>query len=165
MTILLECYDAGSDLAVDPDGNLIVTGGSSGGGIHFSRLFKYGPDGNLIWEKIVTSRINKLALDQLGNIYLAGGSEAEVMILSKYDSQGNLKWEYSSAGPTGLGGFFRDIAIDPSGNVAVAGSYIVSGDEFGAIIGALTMKFDPQGALLWSQVTGTTQDDWGGARR
>ena len=158
-------HDVGIDLEVDPDGNLVIIGGSSGGGVLFNRLFKYDPDGNLIWEKIVNSQSNLLALDQLGNIYLAGGSEADELILSKYDSQGSLKWEYSFIGPTGLGGHFWDLAIDPSGNVAVAGSYIVSGDEFDAIIGALTMKFDPQGVLLWSQVTGTTQDDWGGAEK
>ena len=152
-------YDNVTGIAVDPSGNIYLTGSSvrttGSGGEDFLTL-KYDPSGNLMWERFYNGTYGDgdyskgISVDSAGNAYITGTAydlnfDFNYMTI-KYDTDGAQKWKISYDG-----GFThrRDepvaIALDLSGNVIVTGisSRGVSTDDF------TTVKY--------SQTTGVNQ--------
>ena len=74
-----------------------------------------------------------MAMDNAGNIYTAGPSNGNMLLL-KYDPAGNLLWSqtYPADGTTG-------VAVDGNGEVILTGQ--------------VTVKYDANGSVLWTAST------------
>jgi hypothetical protein len=127
-------------LIVDNSGNVYVsgvTGYSDGGSTKYDyATVKYAPDGNQLWVaryNALQSRytppetLAALAIDNSGNVYLAGNKYSGVTswdydwVTIKYDPNGNQLWVTDYNGPANNTDEIYDLAIDNSGNVYVTG--------------------------------------------
>jgi hypothetical protein len=139
--------DSPQDFAVDPSGNVYVTGRSpgSGTGNDFATI-KYDTNGNELWVARYdgpghrNDSVSAIAVDSSGSVYITGESFGEGLrqdyATIKYDENGNELWVARKSRPDGSS-VPRKIALDPSGNVYVAGwPYII--------------KYDNSGSELWA---------------
>lgn len=106
----------------------------------------------------------KMALDAQGNVYLLGdsigiGTEIDIATV-KYDSQGRQLWAVRYAGPGH--DFPYDIGLDARGNVYVVGqTWRRFNFDGGTEQDIVTMKYSPDGELLWTRYyTGTQATSW-----
>ena len=89
-----------------------------------------------------------------GSSYLVGlttsfGGSAPKLFTVKFDATGSLVWQRTWDGPAQFSGDEgRDAAVASDGAVYVTGSTFVDGN------GALLLKFDSEGTLLWQRVFG-----------
>ncbi len=113
---------------------------------------------NVLWEaRYTSSGVNvdaatDLVIDNAGNVYVTGTSYSATsgydIVTVKYDALGNQQWLATYNG-TGNGlDESRDIEIDNNGNIYVTGYTYVSGGNYDFI----TLKYDNNGVLQWSQV-------------
>jgi hypothetical protein len=142
-------------LALDPAGNVIVTGKSflDGSGIRFVTL-KYDSNGNLLWKARYQGGFEsrRVATDAAGNVYVAGVSGTGLpanYVTVKYDPNGNLLWARIYNGPfnPGLSDDLRSLAVTPGGQVAVTGR---SGGGV-TIFDVATVLYDTNGNELWAR--------------
>ncbi len=166
-------------LAVDPSGNVYVTGQSQGvsTGNDYTTI-KYDSKGNQLWVARYNGPDNgdddatSLAIDNTG-VYVTGNSQGtnsgKDFLTLKYDLDGNKLWEARYNSPENGDDFAQALAIDNSGNVCITGT----GDGIqGAAAGSsylpavtnpsgdkgyyTTIKYDRNGQQLWaSQYKGT----------
>ena len=148
--------DYATDIAVDNEGNIYVTGGSEGDYL----TIKYDADGNKLWEARYNGTGNgadyaeAMAVDANGNVYVTGsswGNDVDYATV-KYNSGGVLQWEarYNGIGtdrPAAL-------AIDGNGNVYVTGA------SEGTFWDYATIKYDANGNQIWV-ASYTTPDTFG----
>ncbi len=158
-----------SDLALDQDGNVIVTGRHFITGTPQQFLtIKYSPAGLELWSKLYTSPSNgsfgagaaALVVDPAGNIYVAGAIsllpdyEAECTVL-KYDPQGNQQWEAHHVVDTLQGNdggtWGRYITLDNSGDVIVAGEFCFGGEVMDHDF--ITLKLDQTAGIFAAAMT------------
>jgi hypothetical protein len=144
-----------NDLAVDGQGNVIVTGEAIGTEGTWNYLtIKYSPAGERLWLSRYNSsdddRPEALALDRAGNIYVTGRGGFDYATV-KYNSDGETLWaaQYDGA----VHGFDRATAIvvDESGHAHVTGrsTYVnFTGEDEDASL--LTLKYDVDGSQLWA---------------
>ncbi len=115
-----------SDMAVDADANIYITGTSQGGGTSndFATV-KYDSEGTELWVARYNSigdgedQAYSIALDLNGNVYVSGACQYLATII-KYNSSGELQWaavtEYElNSDPK--------VSVDSNGNAIIAGSY------------------------------------------
>ena len=137
--------------AVDPSGNVVVTG-VSGFDIYTAKY--RAVDGALLWQQRRTNGSpSALAVDASGNVIVTGyldnpGRDAEDYYTAKYAAaNGALLWTRTYGGPIVDEGRVTDVAtavaVDPSGNVVVTG---YSRNEY------YTLKYAAaNGAIIWEQ--------------
>lgn len=137
-------YDGGfaSDriraLAVDPQGNVYVMGGS---GPDYATI-KYDADGNELWvERYNGGTPFSIAVDSSGNVYVTGQNGADIDTV-KYDTNGNELWARRHDG--GSLDQVHSIAVDSTGNAYVSGSTV-----YLLAFHYLTIKYDTNGNELW----------------
>ncbi len=145
-------------------------------------IAKYDPNGNVLWAKNAGGGYGEswvVATDANNNVYISGtfsnpsitfdgvtlthptgGGSVDIFIV-KYDSQGNLLWA-KDVDYTGTA-WLKGIAIDPQGNVLIAGSFGSSPITFGtttlscsANVHPFLAKFDPSGNVLWAKAPQST---------
>jgi hypothetical protein len=153
--------DEGTDVTVDSEGNLIVTGFSSNGTDQDIITIKYDPEGNLAWASKYPDGVARydgqygddkataVAVDASGNIYITGFSTGEATgadcLTIKYDRDGNLAWESRYNG--------RNNGIDMASAIVVGASGVyVTGSSEGKTSGPdfVTLKLDAgNGNILW----------------
>jgi uncharacterized delta-60 repeat protein len=166
--------DGATDIAIDPFGNVVVTGFSYGGFSSDSDYvtIKYNPAGVRQWVARHNGTANArdfataLAIDGSGNIYVTGYSY-------NYNSYNNWSHHYGTIkyNPSGAQQWIRtyhfnrdgatSIAVDKMGNVYVTG---VSGSGAGTWDYA-TVKYNSSGVEQWVvRYNGEGNDeDWGAA--
>jgi len=118
-------------IAVDVSGNIFVIGESSGLNEKADYVtIKYSSDGVEEWVMRYDGPssqwdfVRAIALDDLGNVYVTGGSEGDYATI-KYNADGVEQWvaRYNGRGGPGAGGDeASSIALDELGNVYVTGS-------------------------------------------
>lgn len=157
-----------SAVRVDLSGNVYVTGG---GDDAFVR--KYDQNGNVKWTRTFGSTAsdfgNGLAVDPVGNIYVAGKTEGALpgqtlfgfsdAFIRKCDPNGNEVWTRQfHLGPTST--FANDsalaIALDSSGNAFVVG---YTDRTAGNAQDAFIQKFDTNGNAAWNREWGVTESE------
>lgn len=152
--------DVVSDLAIDKNGNVYLTGyredSLSAEDTKFNFLtLKYSPTGTLLWQKIFArsgSLIdfgNALAVDDSGHVYVTGSSSVlasgEDFTTIKYNSNGDTLWVRHYNGPGNSTDEAQAIQVDQKGRIYVTGQSPGSGtlDDFA------TIKYNKNGDTLW----------------
>ena len=152
-------YDWTNAIAVDDEGNVVVTGRSDGAGTgsDFATV-KYDPDGNELWVARYNGAQSEddeafsLAVDPEGNVYVAGyGTESGTgfagydYVTIKYDPDGNELWVARYNGPESDGDMAYSLRVDSAGNACVTGRSQV--DQTNSDV--VTVKYDPDGNIVW----------------
>lgn len=154
-------HDWSYAVAVDPFGNVYVTGESKGvingfdSGSDYLTI-KYDSQGNELWthryhgnNSFTTYNLdvpNAITVDDEGNVYVTGTSVPDGAtsgfgdcLTIKYSTTGNVLW--TARYGNNSGGYGQDVKVDASGNVYVLG--YVSGD--------ITIKYNSSGQELWAR--------------
>ena len=150
--------NGGTDLAVDSDGNIFVSGWTFESGVGDKMLLlKYNSSGDLKWAQ--TSSIGMwgqdVAVDNAtGDIYLLG-DDNNAIFLVKYNSSGYEQW--SRVWSTGFQDGARGLSMDSSGNLYLTGYTQMNsmGDDI------LIVKYNSSGYELWYRTWGWNYSDRG----
>ncbi|HWQ92918.1 MAG TPA: hypothetical protein VN673_14675 [Clostridia bacterium] len=129
-------------IAVDSNGNAIVTGFSKGNGC---ATIKYSGGGVPLWTNHLNASSTKdIAVDANGNIFVTGGDGDFITVA--YSNAGAPLWTNRYHGP-GIGNDgAKAIAVDGSGNAIVTGASTgISGSA-----GIATIKYAGGGVPLWT---------------
>lgn len=148
------------DLALDYEGNVVITGSSGLSNSDFI-TFKYSPFGNLLWNKRYYNGggASKLFIDINNNIYFAGALwkvsnqiATSGYLTMKYNKKGDSIWA-SSCFDT-LKGFSvaYSICVDKYGYSYVTGGMYVRLRPGYATDAIGTIKYTPQGDSVWVRI-------------
>jgi hypothetical protein len=153
-------YSQVNALAIDGNGNVVVTGYTDANNSDYYTAKYASADGALLWEKRYNGPANgddsatALAVDNSGNVVVTGSSyngTNDDYYTAKYASvDGALLWERSYDSH----GYDRPsaVAVDGNGNVVVTGS---ASDHY------YTAKYAAvDGALLWAKRYNGPANDW-----
>jgi hypothetical protein len=182
-------------VAVDRNGSVLVAGSFYSPSVDFGGgaltnagyqdafVAKYASDGSYLWAKRLgganTDIATAVAVDTNGNVVVAGYFQGTVdfggggltsgggsdIFVAKYASDGSYLWAKRFGGTSS--DIPKAVAVDGSGNVAVAG-YFQGTVNFGG--GTLTSagssdifvaKYSSTGSHLWSKSFGSTSSDYG----
>lgn len=149
-------FDRPAALALDPAGNVCVTGYSLGKATGYDCVtLKYDPDGNQLWVRAYNGPANEddfgeaVRADANGNIYIAGYSRATKkrsnFLILKYDGAGKLLWTKTFDGGHTQDARANGLEILRNGQICVTG--YVSGAHGLSDIFALCL--DSNGKVLW----------------
>ena len=158
---LLAFGDIASAVAVDPAGNVVVTGSSGG---YFTAKYA-AADGALLWSKRYTGpgvggdSASAVAVDGSGNVVVTGSSVSGApaqdfdYYTAKYAAaDGALLWEKRYNGPANGDDRARAVAVDTAGNVVVTGSSYNTPSAFDSFGDYYTAKYAAaDGTLLWEK--------------
>lgn len=146
--------DQPAGMVIDRLGNVYVTGTSWGSravpaGLSAYATVKYDNSGQQQWVALYHgpgngSQATGVGLDNLGNVYVTGGSEAvdggyEYATI-KYNSVGQQQWASRYRAPDSTTDFATAIAVSSSGNVYVTGQ---SSEDYS------TIKYNALGQEQW----------------
>ncbi|HEV2120396.1 MAG TPA: hypothetical protein VGS11_09885 [Candidatus Bathyarchaeia archaeon] len=141
------------NLAADYAGNAYVAGYTAFlDNSNHVFLVKIDGNGNLVWQELLDGLLDgRVAVDPLGNALVTGYTFGSVVLL-KIDPSGPIIWQRS----------WREmdvrayaVATDHGGNALVTGRI---NDTGSGNQGALVLKFDPSGKLVWQRVWGVNGD-------
>jgi hypothetical protein len=149
-------FDLATAVKTDKNGNVFVTGYSSGfDGPYDYATIKYSSAGLPLW----TNRLDDpgsdhpvgMAVDENGNVFVTGYSDTDILnshyLTVGYSSAGVPLWTNRYDGPGNTNDIASGIGVDGSGNVYVTGSSPgVAGDDDYA-----TLKYSSAGGLLWTR--------------
>ncbi|MCW3083574.1 MAG: hypothetical protein JWP12_940 [Bacteroidetes bacterium] len=151
-------YDEARAIAVDPAGNVYVTGYTQTAVLtnYDYATVKYNSAGVQQWAKTYNGsgndydRANAIKLDAANNVYVTGRSvgvspDAEDIVTIKYNNAGTQKWLARYNGPTNGYDEGKALVIDAIGNTYVTGYSYTTGvnNDF------TTIKYDSTGAQQW----------------
>lgn len=149
-------FDEVTDLAIDDDGNVYVTGMSDGieTGTDYATI-KYNSAGVQQWVARYngpgdsTDAAESLAVDSAGNVYVTGRSAGSGTGLDyatiKYNAAGVLQWVARYNGPGNSTDWGQSLVLDDDGNVYVTGYSLGIGTNFDYA----TIKYNSAGSQLW----------------
>ncbi|HMQ78910.1 MAG TPA: SBBP repeat-containing protein [Ignavibacteria bacterium] len=153
--------DKSQFIAVDKNGNVLVTGVTNSSGINDDlATIKYDNRGKQLWAAVYNGtgnyhdRPGGMVIDSYGNVYITGGSTgdggtATDYFTVKYDHLGNEMWVSRFTSSGGIHDQANSIAIDGLGNIYVTGGagHIVT-DNSG--MDWYTIKYDNDGRQIWA---------------
>ena len=188
--------DSAYSVAADASGNLFVTGAftgtinlgggpltSAGGSDIF--LARYSSDGTHMWSKRFGGTGDDLgrdvAVDSRGNVVVTGYFAGSVdfglgaltsagqtdILVAKYSANGVAAWTRRFGGVILDFGF--GVAVDPSDNVLLTGSFSTTADFGGGALASVGLndvflaKFTSEGNHAWSKSYGASGEDYGRA--
>jgi hypothetical protein len=150
--------DAGMDIALDTQGNVIVTGMTTTKGSAFDFItIKYSATGTLKWNRGYNGpgdggdMARAVAVDGNDNVYVTGpsmgdGTNWDICTI-KYNSGGTKQWIKRWDSPAHQSDGATDIGVDASGFVYVTGySYLPKSDS-----DYMTIKYGPGGWVKWTR--------------
>lgn len=145
----IDSIDRASAMAIDRQGNIIVTGFSKGSRAgHDIVTIKYNTAGDSLWTRRFstagTDEANTVTVDDSGNVFMAGFSGGQLIII-KYNPSGDQSWiaYYNGSNSYDIA---VDITLDRSGNVLVLGK----SDASLSYSDYATVKYSASGQMLWS---------------
>lgn len=147
--------DFPNDIEMDEEGNIFIGGYSYNENVNADFLtLKYDGEGNLVWDNIYNGDgweddwINDIALDDSGNVYVAGVVVGEFggqdYGVKKYMSDGSEAWSYYFDGIFAAD-LATSIAVDTAYQAYVTG---VSLDD-NTYLDYYTVKLDTSGNEVW----------------
>ena len=162
--------DYGGDIALQPDGKIIVAGSSEQGGHWDIALARYNSDGSLDATfdadgKVLTDFGGRrdfgvaVALQPDGKIVVAGRSESGNNVdfaLARYNNDGTLDKTFAGSGLVLIdfakGDFGYAVALQPDGKILLAGAILINdGGDFALVRynsdGSLDTSFDSDGIV------------------
>lgn len=172
-------WDESNAITVDSVGNIYMSGTTRGSlagpfyGEWDAFLVKYNPSGEQLWsQQIGTSEGDEgysLAVDNNGDIYLAGNTDGSLfatnqgdsdVFLSKFNSLGDQLWSQQ------IGSSEYDeswsIAVDVNGNAYITGRTDGQmGEKNEGSSDIFLSKFDADGNEVWSKQFGSPERDVG----
>jgi hypothetical protein len=167
--------DRANAIAVDPAGNVYVTGqgGIAGSSVDYATI-KYNAQGVQQWLATYNGTGNStdiaiaIAVDGSGNVYVTGSSigsnsSDEDYVTIKYDNSGAEQWVARYNGPAGAPDEPFALAVDDLGNVYVTGRSNRTGGHFEGH-DYLTIKYNALGAEQWIVRFNGPGNDWDEAR-
>ena len=101
------------------------------------------------WGREGSEGIRSIAVDDNGDVYLAGISSVRCLIL-KYSSEGSLLWAKLWGGDSGE--YFTGVRVAPDGAIYAAGMTTSFGQGYDDVV---LVKYDADGTLLWAKTWGT----------
>jgi hypothetical protein len=162
--------DQAQALAIDSNGNLLVTGASyltSGSGSHHDfATVKYSNDGAALWTNRYHGPANSgdyaqaVAVNQKGDVFVTGYSSSTNdehsffynnfdYVTIKYSGGGAPLWTNRYVGPGNGDDIAHAIAVDSNGDVFVTG-YSASSNAPPVNYDYLTIKYSNAGVPLWT---------------
>ncbi|MEO5675119.1 MAG: SBBP repeat-containing protein [Chitinophagales bacterium] len=158
-------YDQANSIALDGDGNVIVTGQSDEDETAFTNddylTIKYSNDGSELWTARYnglgneTDRAVKTVTDNSNNIYITGRSfngNDDDYVTIKYDAGGTEQWhEYGDRTHNDRA---QAMAIDANNNI-----YVTGWSSNGTNHDYYTIKYNSSGAQQWAKVYDFVDDD------
>ena len=158
-------HDWGYAIALDPTGNVYVTGESKGvingfdSGSDYLTI-KYDSQGNELWTQryhgnnsFTSNNYDRpfaITADASGNVYVTGASWTEGQsnhdcLTVKYDTNGDLLWtaRYNQPAP---GAYGQDVKVDVSGNV-----YVFASAPSSTSMDYITIKYNSLGEQQWAK--------------
>ncbi len=142
-------------VAVDPGGNVYVTGYSTGSGTFWDfATVKYNALGVEQWVRTYSTAeedyASAIAIDSSGNVYVTGSSGDPYIctwdyVTVKYNPSGVEQWVARYNGPADDHDEAKAIVIDSSGNICVTGGSVglSTGWDYA------TVKYNPSGDSQW----------------
>lgn len=144
-------------------------------------LVKNDPNGNILWSRTFNGTANykdgvtDMAVAPNGDVYVVGYSYSTVTgsqlrsydyVMLKYNAAGDLQWQKSYGGTTGMDDFPTSLKIDKSGYVYITG-YSWAPNTYANY---LTLKLDTDGNQVWNRrffdgfgdSPGEVEVDWDG---
>ncbi len=150
--------DRANAMAVDPNGNVAVTGVSYGASYDYATV-KYSSGGVPLWTNRYDGPGNNtddplgVAFDPNGNVVVAGysyggASSGSDFAVLKYSSAGIPVWTNRYNGPANGDDECYAVATDTNGNVFVTGETEITSASLSAA-DITTIKYSSAGALSW----------------
>jgi len=163
--------DDSSDLAIDSNGNIYVTGVSWGGATNYDfATVKYDPNGNELWAARYSTPGDEgdygyyIDTDPWDNVYVSGYSygfgTGSDYITIKYDSDGNELWVARYNGTGDGSDSPENIHVDAQGNVYITGRNTAIGPQ----VDVATVKYDTNGNQLWAATYDGLDHDYDGGK-
>lgn len=174
---------AGNNVAIDGSGAVLLAGylvgtldfgcgALSAVGLDDIFIVSFDAAGACIWSERFgvagqSQDIDSLAVDGSGNVLIAGVAYGGLVFgtdplsgyfIAKFDSTGAPLWSKSFAASSNSS--FPTLAVDPSGNIVLAGSFSTTVNFGGGTLtsagstDAFVAKFDPSGAYDWAKSYG-----------
>jgi hypothetical protein len=152
-------------MAVDGDGNVVVTGeaiNTASSGPDWKTIKYAAADGTVLWQATFAGTGNGvdtaygIAIDQTNNVVVVGSSQVGAEADAKYDAKivkydglnGAVLWEKTFAGPGDGDDMFYALALDAAGDAIATGfTFDTTGDNDWN-----TVKYrGSDGAILWAK--------------
>jgi len=150
--------DRFNQIVSDGTGNYVGTGYTINDGNYRDFLtVKFDANGDTLWWVTKNGKgngddeANYIAVDALGNVYVAGysdgGNTEDDIMLVKYNSSGVKQWDTTWNSAASLDDVPTDMALDGNGNIFICGN--AEPDTVTGSMDYITLKFSPAGAVLW----------------
>jgi hypothetical protein len=164
--------DVAADMAVDAWGNVYAVGSTQGslfgenpdssGGTGDGFLTKISPSGDSLWQVqigvVANDSTETVAVDSIGNVYVAGSSQAGIggpigygffPYLAKYDTDGAELWTKPAVTSDSYNISTSNIVVATDGSIYMTGFAL--GNQCCGIVPYVT-KYDGDGELEWATV-------------